>query len=99
MPGWAKNQRRTFASILVAVGGDPGSVMDQLGYTDPGFTLRVYRHGMRREPGEREHLAELVAGAQAPPRKAAPVTPVAVNPVSAERPPVEMPSLFLTPLA
>ena len=41
--------RHTFASILVAIGVDPGSVMDQLGHTDPGFTLRVYRHGMRRE--------------------------------------------------
>ncbi|MGC2373991.1 MAG: site-specific integrase [Solirubrobacteraceae bacterium] len=39
--------RHTFASILVALGVDPGSVMDQLGHTDPGFTLRVYRHGMR----------------------------------------------------
>jgi integrase len=39
--------RHTFASILVALGVDPGSVMDQIGHTDPGFTLRVYRHGMR----------------------------------------------------
>ncbi len=54
--------RHTFASILVAVGVDPGSVMDQLGHTDPGFTLRVYRHGMRREAGARERLAELVGG-------------------------------------
>jgi hypothetical protein len=30
-------------SILVALGVDPGSVMDQLGHTDPSFTLRVYR--------------------------------------------------------
>jgi integrase len=61
--------RHTFASILVAVGVDPGSVMDQLGHTDPGFTLRVYRHGMRREPEERTQLAHLVAGGHAPPRR------------------------------
>jgi integrase len=42
--------RHTFASILVALGVDPGSVMDQLGHTDPGFTLRVYRHGMPTNP-------------------------------------------------
>lgn len=41
--------RHTFASILVALGVDPGSVMDQLGHTDRGFTLRVYCHGMRRD--------------------------------------------------
>lgn len=33
--------RHTFASILVAIGVDPGSVMDQLGHTDAAFTLRV----------------------------------------------------------
>lgn len=52
--------RHTFASILVALGVDPGSVMDQLGHTDPGFTLRVYRHGMRRDPTTRGRLLVLV---------------------------------------
>jgi integrase len=41
--------RHTFASLLVALGTDPGVVMDELGQTDPGFTLRVYRHSMRRD--------------------------------------------------
>src|SRR5208282_3729081 len=41
--------RYTFASVLVALGTDPGAVMDQLGQTDPGFTLQTYRHGMRRD--------------------------------------------------
>jgi integrase len=52
--------RHTFASILVALGVDPGSVMDQLGHADPGFTLRVYRHGMRRDGSARAHLRALV---------------------------------------
>jgi integrase len=52
--------RHTFASILVALGVDPGSVMDQIGHTDPGFTLRVYRHGMRRDDAAQEHLRALV---------------------------------------
>jgi integrase len=52
--------RHTFASILVALGVDPGSVMDQLGHADSGFTLRVYRHGMRRDDPARRRLQALV---------------------------------------
>lgn len=39
---------------LVALGVDPGSVMDHLGHTDTGFTLRVYRHGMPRDGAGRD---------------------------------------------
>ncbi len=52
--------RHTFASLLVALGVDPGSVMDQLGHTDPAFTLRVYRHRMRRDQASKAALARLV---------------------------------------
>lgn len=55
--------RHTFASILVALGFDPGSVMGQLGHTDPGFTLRVYRRGMRRDAAANRRLLALVGGA------------------------------------
>jgi hypothetical protein len=48
--------RHTYASLLVALGVDPGSVMDQLGHTDASFTLRVYRHGMRRDQASRGAL-------------------------------------------
>lgn len=54
--------RHTFASILVALGNDPAYVMAQLGHTSPNFTLRVYTHMMRREPGERDRLRALVEG-------------------------------------
>jgi integrase len=54
--------RHTFASILVACGEDPASVMAQLGHTDPKFTLRVYTHIMRRDPAERQRLKTLVHG-------------------------------------
>lgn len=54
--------RHTFASILVATGEDPASVMAQLGHTDPKFTLRVYTHMMRRGEEERERLKALVEG-------------------------------------
>jgi len=54
--------RHTFASILVAIGKDPTYVMQQLGHTDPAFTLRVYSHVMRRSEEEREWLKALVEG-------------------------------------
>jgi hypothetical protein len=52
----------TFASTLVAIGRDPTYVMQQLGHTDPAFTLRVYAHTMRRSEEERERLKALVQG-------------------------------------
>ena len=39
--------RHTYASVLIALGRDPRYVMEQLGHTDPKFTLRVYAHAMR----------------------------------------------------
>jgi integrase len=58
----AHKLRHTFASVLIACGEDPHSVMRQLGHTDPAFTLRVYTHGMARSPEERTRLAALVQG-------------------------------------
>ena len=37
-------------------------MMQQLGHTDPAFTLRVYSHMMRRSDEEREELEALVEG-------------------------------------
>jgi integrase len=54
--------RHTFASVLVACGEDPASVMAQLGHTDARFTLRVYTHLMRRDATERARLKALVNG-------------------------------------
>jgi hypothetical protein len=51
----------------VALGTDPGVVMDELGHTDPGFTLRVYRHSMRREQDSRKQLRALVGAVQLAP--------------------------------
>jgi integrase len=61
----AHKLRHTFASLLVACGEDPASVMRQLGHTDPGFTLRVYTHMMVRSTEERERLKALVRGERA----------------------------------
>jgi integrase len=60
--------RHTFASLLVALGTDPGAVMDQLGHEDATFTLRVYRHGMRRDEKSKQALAQLVGVEKAPKR-------------------------------
>jgi integrase len=51
--------RRTFASILYALGKDPAYVMDQLGHSDPKLALRIYARAMRREPGEGKRLSGL----------------------------------------
>lgn len=52
--------RRTFASILYALGEDPGVVMDEMGHADPGLALRVYRQAMRRGEDEKEALQRLL---------------------------------------
>ena len=68
----AHKLRHTFASILIACGEDPNSVMAQLGHTDPKFTLRVYSHIMAREPEERARLKALVRGERVIARPAPP---------------------------
>jgi integrase len=54
--------RHTFASILYALGVDPGVVMDEMGHTDPALALRLYRHSMRRGEDEKAKLRALVNG-------------------------------------
>jgi integrase len=54
--------RRTFASILVALGEDPVYASGQLGHTDPTTTLRIYAREMARRDGERDRLRALVEG-------------------------------------
>jgi len=54
--------RRTFASVLYALGEDPGVVMDEMGHTDPGLALRIYRQSMRRGEDEKAALRALVEG-------------------------------------
>lgn len=54
--------RRTFASVLYALGEDPGVVMDEMGHTDPALALRVYRQAMRRGEEEKLALRESVGG-------------------------------------
>jgi integrase len=54
--------RRTFCSLLYALGEDPGVVMDEMGHTDPALALRVYRQAMRRGEDEKAQMRALVEG-------------------------------------
>jgi integrase len=54
--------RRTFASMLYALGESPAVVMAEMGHTDPALALRIYAQAMRRDPGENDRLRALVEG-------------------------------------
>jgi integrase len=58
--------RHSYASLLVALGEDPAYIMGQLGHSDPGFTLRIYTHAMRRGQDEKDRLRALVNGETLP---------------------------------
>jgi integrase len=55
--------RRTFASLLFAVGETPPYVMAQMGHTTANLTLAIYAREMDRRDGEPERLKALVEGA------------------------------------
>ena len=54
--------RHTYASVLIALGRDPRYVKEQLGHTDPKFTLRVYAHAMRFSEEDRARLKTFAEG-------------------------------------
>jgi integrase len=54
--------RRTYASLLFAIGEAPPYVMAQLGHVDPKVTLGIYAKVMDRRDGEPERLKGLVRG-------------------------------------
>ena len=56
--------RRTFASILFALGEQPPYVMQQMGHTTPNLTLALYARHMQRRDGEPERLRSLIEGAE-----------------------------------
>jgi integrase-like protein len=55
--------RRTYCSLLYALGQSPPAVMAEMGHTDPKLALSIYAHAMRRDQGDRERLRALVEGA------------------------------------
>jgi hypothetical protein len=54
--------RRTFISLLLAIGEDVPYVMAQVGHVDPKVTLSIYAQVIFRGEGERERLEALVNG-------------------------------------
>jgi integrase len=54
--------RRTFASLLFALGEAPPYVMAQMGHTSANLTLSIYARQMDRRDGESERLRALVEG-------------------------------------
>jgi integrase len=54
--------RRTFASLLYALGEAPPVVMAEMGHADPGLALRIYAQAMGRDDAERSRLRALVEG-------------------------------------
>jgi integrase len=56
--------RRTFASVLYALGEPPPVVMAEMGHTSPALALKVYAQAMRRGEGEQAQLRALIEGAQ-----------------------------------
>jgi integrase len=54
--------RRTFCSLLYALGETPPVVMAEMGHTDPGLALKVYAQAMRRDEHQIAELRALVQG-------------------------------------
>jgi integrase len=54
--------RRTFASLLFALGEPPPYVTSQMGHTTPSLTLSIYAKEMHRRDGEPAKLRRLVEG-------------------------------------
>jgi integrase len=58
--------RRTFASLLFAIGEAPPYVMAQMGHATPNLTLAIYAQQMDRRDGEPERLKLLVDATRPP---------------------------------
>jgi integrase len=59
--------RRSFASILYAIGEPPPVVMAEMGHTDPSLALAIYAQAMRRDSDEDGRLRALLEGAACTP--------------------------------
>jgi integrase len=69
--------RRTFISLLLAIGEEVPYVMRQVGHSDPKVTLSIYAHVMFGGERERERLKSLVKSSQwAPAAILRPLSPV-----------------------
>jgi integrase len=76
--------RRTYASLLFAVGEPPPWVMRQMGHTTPNLTLAIYAREMDRRDGEPQRLKALVEGADWAPMGTSPAGAVRADELSAQ---------------
>lgn len=58
--------RRTFASLLCAIGEPATVTMAEMGHTSPNLTLRVYAQAMRRDEDQAKRLKALIDGTDQP---------------------------------
>ena len=56
--------RRSFASLLYAIGEPPPVEMAELEHTDPALALSIHAQALRRDDRENERLSALVGGHQ-----------------------------------
>jgi len=68
--------RRTFASLLYALGESPPVVMAEMGHTSPTLALKVDAQAMRRGEDELTKLADLMGGEKARKGTKADVVPI-----------------------
>ena len=54
--------RRTFCSILYALGESPATVMAEMGHRDPALSLAVYAQAMRRDEHQIAKIRTVVDG-------------------------------------
>jgi integrase len=74
-----RSLRRTFASLLYALGESPPDVMAEMGHTHLALALAIYAQAMRYDHGERDRLRALVEGASRAPvgTRSGPTSPLA----------------------
>jgi integrase len=53
--------RRTFISLMLAAGENPRDVMEWVGHADPGLTMSIYAHVLKRGPDAKRLARELVS--------------------------------------
>jgi integrase len=81
--------RRTFASLLFALGEAPPYVMAQMGHTTPNLTLAIYARQMDRRDGEPERLKALVEGREWAPLGTSPAKRVPRRRARSRQKPIE----------
>ena len=88
-----RSLRKTYASVLCALGESPATVMREMGHASPQTVLAIYAHAMRRSEADILALRALVEGAELRHPIQARDTRLSTEwPTSVRRTPVDVPS-------